>query len=200
MNQNDTPKNLFNLYGAVHFKDVFSPEIAKFLTNLLLFKSSIEPKGDPQVPNAKTIMNHNFVTDSILEQLWPLIETAIGEEIIPTYGYSRLYSNGDLLEKHIDKPPCEISVTIQLGRSHHYSWPIYIGGRRFDLAEGDAILYKGCDIEHWRNICDGPENYYSGQIFLHYVRANGPYVNEAGDRRWDILPFVRNRGFLMEQK
>jgi hypothetical protein len=67
--------------------------------------------------------------ETLQERLWPTIEAAVGEELIPTYSYARLYSNGDVLEKHSDRPACEISVTIQLGRSHHYAWPIYMGDK-----------------------------------------------------------------------
>ena len=70
---------------------------------------------------------------TLLEILWPTIEEVIGEEILPSYTYSRLYLNGNELKKHIDRPSCEISLTIQLGRSHHYAWPIFMDGKRFDL-------------------------------------------------------------------
>jgi hypothetical protein len=69
------------------------------------------------------------------------------------------------------------------------------------MGEGDGVLYSGCDIEHWRNKCDGPPDYYSGQVFLHYVRANGPYAEYAGDKRWNGKhPFVRNRVSKMFNK
>lgn len=59
-----------------------------------------------------------------------------------------LYGNGDELKIHSDRPSCEISVTIQLGRSHHYAWPIFMGGQRFDLAEEDGV-------EKWNIACYG---------------------------------------------
>jgi hypothetical protein len=123
--------------------------------------------------------------------------------LFPTYAYARLYSNGDVLEKHKDRPACEISATVQLGRSHHYAWPIYMGGKRYDMAEGDAVLYRGCDIEHWRDACDGPDGYYSGQVFLHFVRKDGPHTDHACDastrQPWENM-FDKHRTFLMENK
>lgn len=158
-------------------------------------------QGDEQIPNAKAILDHEVMFETLQERLWPLIETVVGEELLPTYAYARLYSNGDELKKHSDRPACEVSVTIQLGRSHHYAWPIYMGGQRFDMAEGDGIIYPGCDVEHWRESCNGPNNYYSGQVFLHYVKKNGKYANEAGDSTFrNSVTYTKNRTQLMENK
>jgi hypothetical protein len=111
-----------------------------------------------------------------------------------------------ILEKHKDRPACEISVTIQLGRSHNYTWPIYMGDQRYDLAEGDGVIYLGCDVEHWRNKCDGPLDYYSGQVFCHFVRKNGQYVDEYLDHKKRIpvdnyeVSYNKTRSFLMDMK
>lgn len=191
---------ILKTYGAVHIKDVISKEMANFLTSTLLLNSDLDPRGDEQVPNAKTVTASSLIFETLLERLWPDVEAVVADELIPTYSYARLYTNGDILEKHIDRPSCEISMTLQLGRSHHYSWPIYMGNNRFDMAEGDAVVYRGCDIDHWRNKCDGPDGYYSGQVFLHYVRANGQNAEYAGDKRWVNHPFKRFRANQMEQK
>ena len=168
---------------VVFVKNFISQDLTKFFTNVLIRNGVMFPKpkgSDIQVPNAVSLMQADLMFETLLERIWPSMEEIVGEELIPTYSYARLYTNGDYLECHTDRPACEISATIQLGRSHHYAWPIYMGGNRIDMAEGDAVVYKGCEIEHWRNSCTGPEGYYSGQVFLHYVRANGPYAAEHG--------------------
>jgi len=194
-------KDYFNSKGVLHFQGLIPLEVSKFLTHLLAVKGAMGVGGDPQIPNSKAAGHGEMATETILEMVWPRLEEALEEELIPTYSYSRLYGNGDELKIHSDRPSCEISVTIQLGRSHHYSWPIYMAGHRYDLAEGDGVVYKGCDLLHWRKPCDGPEDYYSGQVFCHFVRANGPYPEFAGDRRWNGQhPFVRNRMIDMYRK
>ena len=192
-------KNNLNEKGYLHVKDVIDQSLCSFLTSYLLFNSQVFKKEDTQVLNSH-VESHNHLLDTLLECLWVHIENIVEEKLIPTYAYSRLYQNGNILEKHRDREACEISMTLQLGRSHHYAWPIYINNKRFDLAEGDGLIYKGCDVDHWREKCDGPENYYSGQIFLHYVRENGVYKEHAGDKRWEKHPFIRNRNFLMNNK
>ena len=60
-----------------------------------------------------------------------------------------------------------------------YSWPIVVEGTSFELEEGDAILYAGCDQLHER-----PDIYKGegmAQVFFHYVNQNGPNRNHAYD-------------------
>lgn len=184
-----------------YLRGIIPLEFCHFFTHVLMRQADLNPRSDSQIPNAKAILEHEYMFETLHERLWPVIENAVGEELIPTYAYARLYSNGDVLEKHTDRPACEVSITIQLGRSHHYAWPIYMGGQRFDLGEGDGVIYPGCDVEHWRNACDGPHGYYSGQVFLHFVRKNGPYTAEVGDSTTrDLYSYCKNRTFAMEAK
>lgn len=198
------PSEILAAHKAIHVKDAISSELAHFFTHVLLRKATYsDAGGDSQVHSAKAVIDHEYMFETLLEKLWPKIEYIVGEELLPSYAYARLYSNGDVLEKHTDRPACEISATVQLGRSHHYAWPIYMGGKRYDMAEGDAVIYRGCDIEHWRNACAGPEGYYSGQVFLHFVRKNGPHADHACDsinrEPWENM-FHKHRTFLMENK
>ena len=202
-----TQLEIFQKFGAIQIRDVIPETLAHYITHVMLRQNhemkiqDILQTDDAQVKNALACMNHSIMCETIGERIWPFLENILGEELIPTYSYARLYQNQNSLEKHVDRPPCEISISIQLGRSHHYSWPLFVGGQRFDLAECDGVLYKGYEVEHWRNPCDGPEGYYSGQVFCHFVRANGPYAKYAGDERWpDEMPFERFRTLSMETK
>jgi hypothetical protein len=59
-------------------------------------------------------------------------------------------------------------------------WPIIVEDKKFELNEGDAVLYNGVLQKHWR------PGIYKGsgmaQVFLHYVNQNGPYKNHAYDK------------------
>ena len=83
------------------------------------------------------------------------------------------------LEKHKDRPSCEISVTIMID-SDKTKWPIYIEGNAVELESGDAVVYLGCDLDHWRNEFLGD---YHVQSFLHYVDKNGPNKEWFMDKR-----------------
>jgi hypothetical protein len=185
-------------FQSAKVSNLLPVEFCHYFTHVLLLKSVTDSKGDVQVPTSRAVIGHELMFDTVLERLWPTIESIVGEELLPTYAYSRLYTNGDVLAPHRDRPACEVSVTIQLGRSHHYAWPIFVGSDRYDLAEGDGVLYAGCAAAHWRDQCVGPADYYSGQLFLHYVRKNGPYAEFASDTR--PIEFSRNRTAVMEAK
>ena len=59
-------------------------------------------------------------------------------------------------------------------------WPIYLEpsgdvgkeGVKVDLEPGDMLIYRGCDVEHWREPFKG-EN--CAQVFLHYNDLSGEF-------------------------
>lgn len=183
-------------------KNLIPEEFCQYFTHVLLRNIDLQEKNeDPQVSNSLTLLTHDIVFETLQERLWNRIEGEVGRPLIPTYAYARLYQNGNKLEPHTDRPACEVSVTLQLARSHHYSYPIYLEGTRVDLAEGDGLLYNGLKQKHWREECNGPDNYYSGQVFLHYVYADGEHADEGGDKTFrDIYSYRKNRTELMEIK
>ncbi len=46
---------------------------------------------------------------------------------------------------------------------------------------GDAVMYRGCDIYHWRE--PYKEGKWQAQVFLHYVDQNGPHAEWKYDKR-----------------
>lgn len=106
------------------------------------------------------------------------MEKETGLSLLPTYAYWRMYTYGSYLKKHKDRPSCEISVTLHLGGDK--KWPIFVEGKSFLLKPGDAIIYRGCEQEHWREKFYG--DWYS-QLFIHYVNANGPNKEWYRDKK-----------------
>ena len=49
---------------------------------------------------------------------------------------------------------------------------------------GDAVMYRGCDIYHWREAYK--EGKWQAQVFLHYVDQNGPHAEHKYDTRTNI--------------
>ena len=127
---------------------------------------------DPQVPNTPSFRD-DFVMDNLSDFLLPKIESAIDMKLLPTYTFFRVYKAGDILEKHTDREACEISISLCLRKKGNI-WPIYINNTAVMLEEGDAVLYKGCEVEHWREAYT--EGTKQAQVFLHYVDTNGPYT------------------------
>ena len=117
--------------------------------------------------------------ESLLLTKLPVMEKETNLKLFPTYSYWRMYTYGSQLKKHKDRPSCEISVTVHIsGESNNF--PIFIEGEEIHTEPGDAIIYKGMELEHWRNPL---KQYIQWQVFLHYVNQNGPYKDFKFDRR-----------------
>jgi hypothetical protein len=118
-----------------------------------------------------------------LQDLLPHFEKACGKRLYPTYSYARLYKPGEELKKHKDRPACEISATVTLGFEGDV-WSIYMAGNKVDMQVGDAVLYKGMEVEHWRE--KYTEGQWQAQVFLHYVDADGPHADQKYDGRTSL--------------
>ena len=136
-------------------------------------------------------LSHYVYADPLIESLatlsHPKMEKITGLELLPTYTYFRLYKPGDTLKPHIDRVACEISVSICLGYDYkdvtdNYRWGIFIEGSHLLLDIGDAVIYKGIEVEHWREKFVAGKESWHAQAFLHYVDKNGPYAEHIWDR------------------
>ena len=144
--------------------------------------------NDPQVPETYSHYS-DIAMETLLEKLVEPMSKETGLNLIPTYSYARIYKKGDVLKRHKDRYSCEVSMTMNLGGD---PWPIYLEpsgetdkeGVKIDLEPGDALIYRGCEVEHWREVFKG-EN--CGQVFLHYNDASG---ENAEENRYDTRPFL----------
>lgn len=137
--------------------------------------------SDSQAPNAFASYNYISFLELLCEKT-PRISEAIGETVLPTYSYARIYGNQDNLIPHTDRDECEISITVHL--SGDQPWHIWIKTPKNEekgviLNPGDAIVYLGSEAYHWRNAYQG--NQYV-QLFLHYIKSRGKYVQKYFDK------------------
>ena len=177
-----------NLNSVKFFKDngyliipkILSGELLDFIGIHAYNRARIDgiSTAEPPFPNTPAFYA-DLAMENLSDFLLPKIESAAGMKLLPTYTYFRVYKAGDILKKHRDRPSCEISISMSLRKKGNI-WPIYINNIAVMLEEGDAVLYKGCEMEHWR------EPYTEGtklaQVFLHYVDANGPHTEWKNDK------------------
>ena len=162
-----------------------SSELANFVYQYFLLKRKVADKlielkyinpdakgvsewgfyDDPQALNSYSHYA-DIAMETLLEKVKPTIEKSIGLNLVSTYSYARIYKRGDTLIKHKDRPSCEVSSTMFLGGDE---WDIYVEGKPFKLKVGDILIYKGCELEHWRNKFKGN---HCCQVFFHYDRSN----------------------------
>jgi hypothetical protein len=159
--------------------------------------------GDNQALNSSSKYDYISFLELLCEKT-PEISSILDETVLPTYSYARVYKNGSVLENHLDRDACEISLTVHLcGDS---VWPIFIETpnkeeRSVILNPGDAMLYLGCESNHWRDIYFGEEYV---QVFLHYVRSRGDksyaYFDKTGSNLNDsvkTLEFQKEENDIM---
>ena len=130
-------------------------------------------QGDPQALNSHSMYNFMPFVRLLVGKV-PQVSELLGEEVLPTYTYARVYKDNSELLRHRDRPACEISLTLNLLKDA--DWPIYFQRpdkfeTSVELEPGDAVMYLGCQADHWREKFKGQECI---QLFLHYVRSYGP--------------------------
>lgn len=175
----------FSQSGYVVIRNLLTGSALSFLNDYAV-KSAEHGRmgpGDLDVPGTPCAYSDPFM-ESLMEALTPRIEAVSCLELYPTYTYFRVYKHGDLLARHKDRPSCEVSVTLSLGYRGVEPWPIWIesGGasKSIVLERGDAMVYKGTEIPHWRERFTGEQ---AAQAFLHYVDQAGPYREWIYDKR-----------------
>jgi len=197
-------------------RQALSKELSNFIFNYMMLQrdavdfmmknNKVNPlnpfmgnRNDAQVPGAYSKYG-DWIMETLLQYMRPIMKAKTGMDLVPTYSYTRLYEKGNILERHKDRPSCEVSTTLHLGGDE---WPIFldpsgadfvIGARnkedgryseiphikpgapkgiRVDLKVGDMLIYSGCELEHWREPFEGT---VCSQVFLHYNHANGPFA------------------------
>ena len=163
--------------GYRYIKDVLSPDLVQYLTSWNL--KNFQNKGDPQAPLSFSVHSmHSPIYAHLLHHLHPRMEKETDLKLKPIYCYTRVYLGGSELKRHIDRPACEISASITLKyfyQDKHYKWPLCMGDIPIVIKSGDGVIYKGCEIEHWRPFFTQPKECWHHQLFIHYVDLNGPY-------------------------
>jgi hypothetical protein len=56
--------------------------------------------------------------------------------------------------------------------------------RAAELRPGDALLYRGMELFHWRDAYRGEALV---QVFLHYVDRDGPHTEQKFDGRSSLM-------------
>jgi hypothetical protein len=178
-------EQLFEENGYVIFKQFVPLLMCDYISENIkvLEASSYFDYGDTQVEKAFSAAAP-VITETLLDIMSPILAQAINCELYPTYSYLRIYVKGAELEKHQDRPSCEVSATLPLSYDSPSIWPLYIeAGNKVigvELEPGDALIYKGIEVPHWREAFAGERQV---QVFLHYVKKHGDYSEFKFDKR-----------------
>jgi len=122
-----------------------------------------------------------------------VLEKFIKRKLYKTYYYDRFYFANQELIPHTDHKLCEISCSLHISSNIKKPWNFKLKSlsgeeKSISLSPGDALVYKGCEVLHWRNSLESRYNKfekmirkifrkkddtYYHQIFFHYVLQDG---------------------------
>ncbi len=162
--------------------------------------AKLEKEGPLLARPAVEIYSHHYPLFATFH--WGLtsaVTKIVGEPLLPTYCYFRLYREGDICRIHGDRPACEHSLSLTLAYADDRPWPLEVATIRTDqpyqradaqfgpeeanvavaMAQGDAVLYQGVHHHHGRTLPN--PNRWSAHLFLHWVAQAGPYADNAFD-------------------
>jgi hypothetical protein len=191
-------KDLFDKNGYVHIEGFLDPAMVQIMSQY--FENKLRRgdwvEGHEGAEQASKLFCYaDPLTEAVLLAACSEVGNICGKELLPTYSYSRIYQPGDELKPHVDRPSCEVSVTVNIANKGEVS-PIYMkyGGNEpavCILNPGDAVIYKGCKTSHWRN--PTLEGQLTVQFMLHYVDKNGPNASFEKDGR-EAFGMAKRRG------
>lgn len=176
----DISKGGFQIVPAI----VSSRELSQITAAIKRYIKRHHPSvADETIRSVQSAYSHN-ATEALLERLIPAVTERVRRPVLPTFSYWRVYGRRHSLPIHVDRPECEVTLTITISRDSDARWPLFIitGGaiHAITLEPGDGLLFNGTKVPHWRRPLNGRRWV---QATLHYVYANGPNAAAAHDRR-----------------
>jgi len=110
--------------------------------------------GDPAVGNREWIQDERLLK-SIHGQVSGLANAVVAEAIAPSLTFLHYYHDGAELKRHTDGRHCPWNISCAVdGEPGDYTWPLFMqpagSATTICLQRGDAVLYAGTTIPHWR--------------------------------------------------
>jgi hypothetical protein len=109
----------------------------------------------------------------VLRRMQPLLEAWSGESLVPEALYGiRVYRRGAVLHRHVDHVESHVvSAVLLIAQDVDRPWPLVVeaadGSRReLPLEAGDALLYEGARLPHFRDVPLEGRAYAA--VFIHY--------------------------------
>jgi len=188
----------------IFIKEFLPQQILNLSYSYTIIKFSNETKqiSDPQT--SSLIWEYgDYLMETLMDMSTPVVEQNVGKKLWPTYSYFRIYDKDSDLRIHTDRESCEYTVALCLGAYPvDQPYEIFVGeedetsdykyysdegkykryriDHKFPMFPNNAVIFKGMDKIHWREIC-AHDHFVT--VFLHYVDQDGPYKDFKFDKR-----------------
>jgi len=151
------PKVLDDLYPAADF--ALLKRYVESLADLPDLPADVE-RGRHYLRNLSLMMD-------IHRNMNAMVSEVVGFELKPSYTLLSFYGPGSVVERHLDRPQCEATLTYCI--SQDQPWDFYVGDSRFRLEENQALVFAGRHQPHYRNPI---QSEYCRMALFHFVRSD----------------------------
>jgi hypothetical protein len=164
-------------------RQAFEPALIKVYENYALMQRF----NNYYLDDTETVSKWRYADvfgESLLLYFQPVMEKLASCKLFLTNSVLRIYQKGGILKKHVDRPTCEFSGILTIGYDSNTIYPIWLKIENknvaINLERGDMLIYKGCEVPHWRETFN---RRHWIQLFLRYVAANGKFAEHKYDGR-----------------
>tara|TARA_E500000318_G_scaffold1353_3_gene1805 strand:+ start:1723 stop:2319 length:597 start_codon:yes stop_codon:yes gene_type:complete len=188
----------------IFIKEFLPQQILNLAYSYSIIKFSNKELFEIDAQTNSLISEHgDYLMETLMDTSTPVVEQNVGKKLFPTYSYFRIYDRGSDLRIHKDRASCEYTVALCLGADPiDQPYEIFVGeedklsdykyyndageferyriDHKFPMVPNNAVIFKGMDKIHWREIC---VHDHFMTVFLHYVDQEGPYKDYKFDKR-----------------
>lgn len=188
----------------IFIKDFLPKQVLNIAYSYVAFKSLNHKKFEIDSQSNSLISEYaDMLMETLMDLSTPVVEQNTDKKLFPTYSFLRVYDKGSDLKIHSDREACEYTVALCLGSEPiDKPYEIFIGEKdkssdykyfdtegnynryridyKFPMVPNNAVIFKGMDKIHWREICTHD---HFVTVFLHYVDQEGPYKEFQLDKR-----------------
>lgn len=188
----------------IFIKEFLPQQILNLMYSYSVIKFSNKKNFNIDSQTNSLVSEHgDYLMETLMDMSTPVIEQNVGKKLWPTYSFFRIYDRDSDLRIHTDREACEYTVALCLGADPiNQPYEIFVGeedetsdykyynskgeykryriDHKFPMVPNNAVIFKGMDKIHWREIC---HHDHFMTVFLHYVDQEGPYKDFKFDKR-----------------
>lgn len=126
---------------------------------------------------SKTYGANHYYFERFLQSKLQTIQDCLSFEVKPRKSLGRIYFNGGNLKNQVDRESLDVTAIISLGGTIDDEWPISftdLHGKTHcvQIEKGDALVFLGNKMPHWRDTLECREDQNTLKLFLHWRKTN----------------------------
>lgn len=161
-----------------HLPGLIDPVLARALAR---YYYAMIDTGDWSLGDGQVEQRHGWHNERVCQflhhQLAPFLSQVAGISLKPTYCFASAYRGGAVLDAHLDREQCDYTLSLLIDEDRPpegAAWPLWFQApdrqRSLILAVTDAVLFRGCELPHWRD--PATRDHRQINLLFHFVPAD----------------------------